>query len=92
VQRLGGPLAHAPQRVHRQRVQEVEDLAGRHHDHPVRLGAGGAELGHELARRHPDRAGQLLFLGDPAPDPGGDGGGPPEQTLRAGHVEERLVQ
>ena len=34
----------------------------------VRLGPGGAELGDELRRRHPDRAGQPLLLGDPPAD------------------------
>ena len=46
-------LAHAPQRLDRQRVQEVQHPPGRDDDQPVRLGPRRGQLGHELARRNP---------------------------------------
>ena len=42
--------------------------AAGHDDHAVGLGAGRAELGHELGRRDPDRAGQPLLGEHPLAD------------------------
>jgi hypothetical protein len=91
AQRLGGLLAHAPQRLHRQRVEELERPGGRHDQQPVGLAPGRGELGQELGRRDADGAGEGELGRDPGPDLPGDLGRPPEQPLRPGHVEERLV-
>ena len=72
---LPGPLPHSPQRGDGQRVQEVEHPGLRHHQQAVRLAAGRGDLGHELAGRDPDRAGDALLLRDLGPDEGGDPGG-----------------
>ena len=83
---------HPPQRADRQRPQELVHAVGRHHQQPVRLAPGRGQLGQELRRRHPDRAGDALLVGDPSPDPLPDPGRPAEPAPRAGYVQERLVQ
>ena len=79
AQRLGRLLPHAPQRVDRQRVEELEHPVARDDQEAVGLGAGRAELGDELGRRHPDRAGQALLLGRSA-------GGSARRSARAGRA------
>ena len=64
-----GALADAPQRPDRQRLQERPNAVGRHDEQPVRLASRRRELGHELRRGHPDRAGDALLVGDPGADP-----------------------
>ena len=91
-QRLPGPLPHAPQRRDGQRVQEAEHAGPGYHQQPVRLAARGRDLGHELGRRDPDRAGDALLPGDLGPDMPGDRGGRPEAPQRTGYVEEGLVE
>ena len=91
-QHLTGPLPHPPQRGNRQRVQEAEDLRGRHHEQPVGLAHRGRELGHELGGGHADRAGQPMLTVDAGPDPPGDGGGRPQPPDGPADVQERLIE
>src|SRR5579859_5716117 len=91
-QDLFGPVPDSPQRGHRQRVQEIQHAGPRYHQHAIRLAAGRGDLGHELRRRDPDRAGDALLLLHLGADARGDRGGGSQPAQRAGDVEERLVQ
>jgi hypothetical protein len=57
-----------------------------------RLGPLSGQLGEELVDRDPDRAGQLLFVQNPAPDVGGDLLRSPMEPSRSGKVQKSLVQ
>jgi hypothetical protein len=72
-------------------VEELEHAVARDDQETVGLGAGRAELGDELGRRHPDRTGQALLLGHPPADQRGDLRGRAEQPPGAADVEEGLV-
>ena len=74
-----GLLPHAPQRGHRQRVQEVEHPVGGTTSSPSGLHRAEASLATNLVRGHPDRAGDALLLGDRGPDQPAD----PRRAARA---------
>ena len=83
LQLPGGDRAHAPQPLHRERVEKVELAAGRHHQQPVGLGHSARHLGEELGAGHPDRDRQADALADLAPQPRGDLGRPSPRSARA---------
>ncbi|GMA19451.1 hypothetical protein GCM10025862_14720 [Arsenicicoccus piscis] len=73
-------------------MEDVDHLVATDDDQAVRLGETGGELGDELRRGHPDRAGDPLLVGDGVAQVLTDLRGPPERAARARHVEERLVE
>ena len=89
---LLGSLPHPPEGADGELVEEPEHLGLGDDDHPVGLGQAGGELGDELRRRHAHRAGDALLVGDGVADPLRDPRRAAETTLRAGDVEERLVE
>jgi hypothetical protein len=73
-------------------VQEIEHPRLRHDQEAVGLAARRGDLGHELARRDPNRAGDALLLPDLGPDVRSDRYRRAQPAKRTGDVEERLVQ
>ena len=92
VQLLLGARADAPQRPHRQRVQEGHDRIGGDQQHAIGLGMGAGDLRHELVGCPTHRAGDALLVEDPGTDEFGDGGGTAEPAQCPRDVEERLVE
>ena len=102
VQLLEGLGADPPQRLHRQRVEEREDLAvvddldAEPWFRTVRSDAGlgrlGGQLGHELGGGHPHRAREALLVEDGGPDLGADRRPVTVEPACARDVEERFVE
>ena len=91
AQLVGGDRADAPQPLDRQRVQEGELAAGRHHEQAVGLGHAAGHLGQELGPRHADRDRQADALEDLAAQAHGDVHRRPGDPAHPADVEERLV-
>ena len=92
-QLLRGALADAPQR--RRPAAGAGSRARRSAgttSSPSGLHRAEASLATNLRRRHPDRAGDALLVGDPGADQLADPAGPAEPAPGAADVEERLVQ
>ena len=85
----GGP--DAPQRLDRQRVEEVELALGRDDQQPVGLGLRARHLGEELRARDADRDRQPDLLAHLAPQPPRDLLRRAGDPLHPARVEERLV-
>ena len=91
-ERLLGLVPHPPQRPDGQLLDEGHHLVAGHDDHAVGLGQSGRELGDELRRRDPDRAGDALLVVDGVADQLADPRRVAEPADRARHVEEGLVE
>jgi hypothetical protein len=91
VQLGRGLLAHAPEQLDRQRVQELALAVGLDDEQAVRLADPARDLGQELGPGHADRDRQA----DPFPDllaqPRRDLGGRTGDHAQATHIQERLV-
>ena len=92
MQLLGGLLAHPPQLVDGQRVQEGGGVLARHHQQAVGLGPARGQLGQVGGGRDPDRAADALLVGDPGPQLLGHLRRAAQPAAGTGHVEERLVE
>ena len=102
AQPFQGRRPHPPERVHRQRVQELQLLAGSHLpyaaalDHArwcgLRFGRDRRQLGEELAGRHTHRTVQVELLQHLLAQVLRDVHAAPEKSDRASHIEERFIQ
>ena len=90
-QRPAGARADAPQPLDGQWRQEGRLPAGRHDHQTVRLAVFRGDLRDEPVGRDADRHGQLDLVADVLLDAPADCFARPEQRLRAGQIEERLV-
>jgi hypothetical protein len=72
VQLLRRDGADAPEPLDRQRMQEGQLAAARHHEQAIGLGHAAGHLGEELRPRHPDGDRQADALEHVAPQPDGD--------------------
>ena len=91
VQLAGRRRPDAPEPLDRQRVKELQLLAGRHHEQPVRLGHAARDLGQELRAGHADRDREPDLVVDPAPQPCRDLLRRSRDVVEPPHVQERLV-
>ncbi len=102
VHLLEGLRAHPPQGLHRQRMEEGEDLPGGHHLHaqprlgpPLphpRFGRLRGQLGHELRGGHAHGAGEALLGEDVGADLRPDLGAVAVEAHGPRDVEEGLVE
>ena len=90
-QRPARGRADAPQPLDAQRREERGFLAARDDDQPVGLAQVTGNLGHEPIRRDTDRHGQLRLVVDSLLQLLGGLLAVAEELLRAGQIEERLV-
>ena len=72
LQNLCALVSHAPQRTHRQDVEEVPGGVGGHEEQSIGLGMGGGELGDELGGGNTNGGGHTDAPADLGADPLGD--------------------
>ncbi len=84
-------LAHAPEPLHRQGMEERHLFVGVDHQQPVRLGRRAGHLRQVLGAGHPDGHRQAHLIADFATQPRGDLPRCAGDALQSTHVEERLV-